>query len=56
MTEPDVLGGQYYGPNGFAQYKGHPTLVKSSKQSHDVVIQRRLWTVSEELPGSKFPL
>jgi NAD(P)-dependent dehydrogenase (short-subunit alcohol dehydrogenase family) len=55
-TGPDVLGGQYYGPDGFGESKGNPTLVKSSAQSHDVAIQRRLWTVSEELTGVKFPV
>jgi NAD(P)-dependent dehydrogenase (short-subunit alcohol dehydrogenase family) len=54
-TDPNVLGGQYYGPDGFGESKGHPKQVKSSAQSHDVAIQRRLWTVSEELTGVKFP-
>lgn len=55
-TDPTVLGGQYYGPDGFGEAKGHPKLVKSTAQSHDVAIQRRLWTVSEELTGVKFPV
>jgi NAD(P)-dependent dehydrogenase (short-subunit alcohol dehydrogenase family) len=55
-TAPDVLGGQYYGPSGFGETRGAPVLVKSSAQSHDVEIQRRLWTVSEELTGVKFPV
>jgi NAD(P)-dependent dehydrogenase (short-subunit alcohol dehydrogenase family) len=55
-TDPNVLGGQYYGPDGVGESKGHPKLVKSSEQSHDVAIQRRLWTVSEELTGVKFPV
>jgi NAD(P)-dependent dehydrogenase (short-subunit alcohol dehydrogenase family) len=54
-TDPTVLGGQYYGPDGFNESKGNPKLVKSSAQSHDAAIQRRLWTVSEELTGVKFP-
>ncbi|MET0235099.1 MAG: SDR family NAD(P)-dependent oxidoreductase [Kibdelosporangium sp.] len=55
-TGANVLGGQYYGPSGFAEGRGDPVLVKSSTQSHDVAIQRRLWTVSEELTGVKFPV
>jgi NAD(P)-dependent dehydrogenase (short-subunit alcohol dehydrogenase family) len=55
-TDPNVLGGQYYGPDGIGESKGHPKLVTSSEQSHDVAIQRRLWTVSEELTGVKFPV
>jgi NAD(P)-dependent dehydrogenase (short-subunit alcohol dehydrogenase family) len=55
-TDPNVLGGQYYGPSGLGESRGHPKLVESSAQSHDVAIQRRLWTVSEELTGVKFPV
>ena len=54
-TDPGVLGGQYYGPSGFLGTRGYPKLAESSRQSHDTVIQRRLWTVSEELTGATFP-
>src|SRR3989440_2259823 len=54
-TDPGVLGGQYYGPRGFFGTRGYPKLAKSSGQSHDAAIQRRLWTVSEELTGVTFP-
>lgn len=53
-TDPDVFGGQYYGPNGLGEQRGHPELVRSSKQSHDAEVQRRLWTVSEELTGVSY--
>ncbi len=55
-TDPAVRGGQYYGPSGFREMVGHPKLVESSKQSHDEELQRRLWTVSEELTGVSFPV
>ena len=55
-TDPAVLGGQYYGPDGFAQTRGYPTLVASSRKSHDVDRQRRLWAVSEELTGVVYPV
>jgi NAD(P)-dependent dehydrogenase (short-subunit alcohol dehydrogenase family) len=48
-TDPGVLGGQYYGPDGFAELNGYPKVVPSSDQSHDLDLQRRLWAVSEEL-------
>jgi NAD(P)-dependent dehydrogenase (short-subunit alcohol dehydrogenase family) len=54
-TDPGVLGGQYFGPDGFAQMQGHPKLVASSAKSHDVDVQRRLWAVSEELTGVVYP-
>jgi NAD(P)-dependent dehydrogenase (short-subunit alcohol dehydrogenase family) len=53
-TDPSVEGGQYYGPEGFAEQRGHPKIVQSSAQSHDEDLQRRLWTVSEELTGVSF--
>lgn len=55
-TDPDVQGGQYFGPDGFLEQRGHPKLVKSSAQSHDAELQRRLWAVSEELTGVSFPV
>ena len=55
-TDPGVLGGQYYGPRGFFGTRGYPKLAKSSRQSHDTAIQRRLWTVSEELTGVTSPV
>jgi NAD(P)-dependent dehydrogenase (short-subunit alcohol dehydrogenase family) len=55
-TDPGVLGGEYYGPDGFQEARGYPKLVRSSAQSHDAELQRRLWTVSEELTGVSFPV
>jgi len=54
-TDPAVRGGQYYGPGRFLGTRGYPKLAHSSRQSHDTAIQRRLWTVSEELTGVTFP-
>jgi NAD(P)-dependent dehydrogenase (short-subunit alcohol dehydrogenase family) len=54
-TDPAALGGQYYGPDGFRELRGHPVVVESSRQSHDPAVQRRLWTVSEELTGVTYP-
>ncbi|MEU0948523.1 oxidoreductase [Streptomyces canus] len=55
-TDPEVVGGQYYGPGGFGGFKGHPAVVTSSALSYDTALQRRLWTVSEELTGVDFAL
>jgi NAD(P)-dependent dehydrogenase (short-subunit alcohol dehydrogenase family) len=55
-TDATVTGGQYYGPDGFAGMQGYPKVVGSSKKSHDADLQRRLWTVSEELTGVKYPI
>jgi NAD(P)-dependent dehydrogenase (short-subunit alcohol dehydrogenase family) len=55
-TDPGVIGGQYYGPDGFAEQRGYPKVVASSVASHDVDAQRRLWAVSEELTSVVSPV
>jgi NAD(P)-dependent dehydrogenase (short-subunit alcohol dehydrogenase family) len=55
-TDPAVLGGQYYGPDGIGQTRGYPKVVGSSKKSHDAEKQKRLWSVSEELTGVVYPV
>lgn len=54
-TDPAARGGQYFGPSGFRELVGHPVVVQSTGKSHDAAVQQRLWTVSEELTGVKFP-
>jgi NAD(P)-dependent dehydrogenase (short-subunit alcohol dehydrogenase family) len=54
-TDPAVLGGQYYGPDGFLEMRGYPKVVSSNGRSHDTDVQRRLWTVSEELTRVVYP-
>ncbi|NQD87768.1 SDR family NAD(P)-dependent oxidoreductase [Paenarthrobacter sp. CM16] len=55
-TDPEVRGGQYYGPEGMGESRGNPKVVESSPESHDRTIQQRLWTASEDLTGVKFPV
>ncbi len=55
-TDPSVLGGQYYGPDGIGQQRGAPVVVASSAQSYDIEQQRRLWEISEELTKVVFPV
>lgn len=53
-TDPNAEGGNYYGPGGFMEIRGHPKLVESSKRSHDPELQAGLWLRSEELTGETF--
>jgi NAD(P)-dependent dehydrogenase (short-subunit alcohol dehydrogenase family) len=53
-TDPTAQSGQYYGPDGRGEQRGHPKVIDSSAMSHDEVLQRRLWSVSEELTGVTF--
>ena len=55
-TDPGVLGGQYFGPDGFAEQRGYPKIVASTTASHDFAAQRRLWAVSEELTKVEYPI
>ena len=55
-TDPCAQGAQYYGPGGFMEQRGNPVLVTSSPKSHQVDVQQRLWSVSEELTGVAFPI
>jgi hypothetical protein len=55
-TDPGVVGGQYYGPDGFGEQRGYPKVVASSSRSHDVEVQKRRWAISEELTGVTYPV
>jgi NAD(P)-dependent dehydrogenase (short-subunit alcohol dehydrogenase family) len=52
----DIPGGSYAGPSGFQELRGAPHLVGRSKRALDEEAGKRLWDVSEELTGTKFPL
>jgi NAD(P)-dependent dehydrogenase (short-subunit alcohol dehydrogenase family) len=53
-TMPGVRGGEYYGPDGFGQNRGHPRKVGSNRASRDEQAARALWELSERLTGVKF--
>jgi NAD(P)-dependent dehydrogenase (short-subunit alcohol dehydrogenase family) len=55
-TDPDVKGGEYYGPSGLGEQRGNPRLVTSTRRSHDTSAQRQLWEMSEKLTGVAFPV
>ena len=51
----DLPGATYCGPSGFRQLGGTPTVVSSTRLSHDEDAQRRLWTLSEQAVGLAYP-
>jgi len=55
-TYPGLEGGTYIGPDGFFEARGHPKPVGASAAAHDEEVARKLWDVSEELTGVRFPL
>lgn len=50
----NVQGGDYYGPDGFREFKGEVKKVISTKVSKNKEIAQSLWAFSEELTGSGF--
>ena len=55
-TDPSAEGGQYYGPGGVMEMRGHPVVVTSNRRSRDPDAQRRLWAASQQLTGVLYPL
>jgi NAD(P)-dependent dehydrogenase (short-subunit alcohol dehydrogenase family) len=55
-TDPDAAGGEYYGPDGFMEWRGNPVVVTSSERSHDRELQQALWAESERLTGITSPI
>jgi NAD(P)-dependent dehydrogenase (short-subunit alcohol dehydrogenase family) len=55
-TDPDAIGGTYYGPDGPFQLTGYPVVVTSSSRSLNKEAQRRLWAESEQLTGITYPV
>ena len=53
-TAPDVRGGEYFGPGGFAEISGSPKRVGSTQRSHDREVAEHLWGVSEELTNVRY--
>jgi NAD(P)-dependent dehydrogenase (short-subunit alcohol dehydrogenase family) len=52
----DVPGNSFAGPGGFMEQRGAPKLVGRSDAAADADVALRLWDVSEELTGVRFPL
>ena len=51
----DLPGATYVGPGGLGEMAGSPRVVTSTALSHDADAQRRLWELSEETTGIRYP-
>jgi len=51
---PGVRNGEYYGPDGLREMRGHPKRVHASRRARDPEAAARLWTISEQLTGARF--
>jgi hypothetical protein len=54
-TAPDVRGGDFIGPDGRGELRGHPTKVATAASARDPDVAARLWAVSEKLTGVIYP-
>lgn len=53
-VSPDALPGGYYGPNGFLETRGEPSLASVPRLARRASDARRLWDESERLTGVSF--
>jgi len=55
-THPDLRGGEYIGPDGRGNHRGDPIITNEATRLFKPELAARLWKVSEELTGVKFPI
>jgi len=53
-TDDAAQSGDYFGPDGWQEWRGYPKKVESNALSYDKTIAAKLWDVSESLTGIKF--
>lgn len=54
-TAPEVTPGGFYGPDGIGETRGAPAPAKIHAAGLNEANARKLWTVSEQLTGARFP-
>ncbi|MEU8165942.1 SDR family oxidoreductase [Micromonospora sp. NPDC049004] len=54
-TSPLAQGGRFYGPDGLGQFTGAPTELAVYRSARSTQDAARLWAVSEQLVGVRFP-
>lgn len=54
LTEPNIVGGSFWGPNGFQALRGYPIQETPSEAAQDQTVAAQLWRVSEQLTGQSF--
>jgi NAD(P)-dependent dehydrogenase (short-subunit alcohol dehydrogenase family) len=52
-THAEVKSGEYFGPRGLFELKGHPQRCDSNAKSKDLATAQRLFEVSEQLTGAR---
>ena len=55
-VDPDVQGGEFYGPDGFHGIRGLPHRVQPAAAAQDPTTSAMLWEKCEQLTGVRYPL
>jgi NAD(P)-dependent dehydrogenase (short-subunit alcohol dehydrogenase family) len=55
-TQPGLRGGEFIGPDGVGEQRGHPEPVTPNQAARDQTAAAHLWEVSEQLTGAPFDL
>lgn len=55
-TDPGTIGGDYYGPGGIGEQRGHPVLVDMSGRARNAADGVRLWNESVGLTGVSYEI
>jgi NAD(P)-dependent dehydrogenase (short-subunit alcohol dehydrogenase family) len=53
-TMPDVRGGEYFGPDRFGGWRGHPVRATATDSAYDVDVAAALWRASQELTSVSY--
>lgn len=53
-TDPNVKGGDYYGPDRLMHLRGYPDHSPKPRQTRDAEVAQRLWALSEDLTGVRY--
>jgi len=53
-TDLNAHSGEFIGPDGFLEFRGHPKVVRARKKAYDPEVAAKLWAVSEQLTGLTF--
>lgn len=56
VAAEEVVGGSFYGPDGWAEMRGMPTAVQPSRSALDPELRQKLWLACEQLTGVAYEL
>ncbi len=54
-VSPEIRGAEYVGPSRFFGTSGPPKIAQSSEASRDAKDAERLWELTEQMTGLRFP-